>query len=262
VRRCVDQGRTITDPDAGRNTGRRLDLEMRDLEARQARSHVPALAIVVAPEDAEVRGDVQIFICIVANDVIYRQVAVICWCREGRCAALHVKVREQAGSRGRRTTLQHVEDVAWKSRRRGVVAGVGDPGVVHVARIRIDRAREPRRRVRVVDPMPRDAHWISRIGGVRHENTTRRGRGPQCLMVGLIPREPGDRPSHAIDAVGSAGQVAVCVQARPTTQRLEVAATRLASKRGELGAVRLVISNVGRRVLRNCGGIRARSESP
>src|ERR1700730_17961817 len=75
VRRCVDHGRAgcSTQSNAGRDAGRRLDFEMRDLEARQALSHLPAArAVVVAPEDAEVRGDIQLLRRVVADDVVYR----------------------------------------------------------------------------------------------------------------------------------------------------------------------------------------------
>jgi len=60
VRGCVDHGRAVRSgqSDARRDAGRWLDLQVRDLEAGQALSYAPALAVIVASEDTEVRGDV------------------------------------------------------------------------------------------------------------------------------------------------------------------------------------------------------------
>src|SRR5437588_12319992 len=54
VRGRVEHGRAglLPEADAGRDTGRRLDLEVRDLEPRQALRHEPAVgAVLVAAED-------------------------------------------------------------------------------------------------------------------------------------------------------------------------------------------------------------------
>ena len=118
---------------------------MRDLEARQVRRYAPvAPAVVVTPNDAEVRGDVQLLLRVVADDVVHRQVASAGRRRECRRAALDVEVRERARARSC-TAFAHVEDVTRSGRRRCVVAGVGDPSMVQVVRIRIDRARKSRR---------------------------------------------------------------------------------------------------------------------
>ena len=128
---------------------------MRDLEARQVRRYAPVgPAVVVTPNDAEVRGDVQLLLRVVADDIVDRQVAVVGRRRECRRAAFDVEVRERTRARGR-TAFAHVEDVTRSGRRRCIVAGVSDPSMVHVVGIRIDRAWESRRRSRVVDPVPR-----------------------------------------------------------------------------------------------------------
>src|SRR5438477_780329 len=46
VRRCVDQVRAVRHPHAGWDTGRRLDFQVRNLEARQARRYAPAARAV------------------------------------------------------------------------------------------------------------------------------------------------------------------------------------------------------------------------
>jgi len=60
VRGCVDHGWAVfcSQSHASRDAGRWLDLEVRDLEAGQALSYAPALAVIVASDDTEVRGDV------------------------------------------------------------------------------------------------------------------------------------------------------------------------------------------------------------
>ena len=69
---------------------------MRDLEARQVRRYAPvACAVVVTPNDTEVRGDVQLLLRIVADDVVDRQVAIVGRRRECRRAAFDVEVRER-----------------------------------------------------------------------------------------------------------------------------------------------------------------------
>src|SRR5207248_11305217 len=88
-----------------------------------------------------------------------------------------------------------------------------------------------------------------------------RGCRPRCFVVGPIPREPGDRPSRAVNSVYGPRQVAFCVRALRTAQRLEVAATRLA-ERGEFRTVRLIVGNIRGLVLRNSGGIRTCTEGP
>ena len=80
--------------------------------------------------------------------------------------------------------------------------------MVHVVGIRIDRAWVSRRRSRVVDPVPGDVGRIARIRIVRHEDAPGRRRRPQCSMVGLVTRDPRDRPTRAVGAVHGAGQVA------------------------------------------------------
>src|SRR6202045_4739119 len=65
VRRRVDLGRAalLAGANAGRDTRRRLDLKMRDLQARQvARCAAIASAIIVAANDAEVCRDVQLLL--------------------------------------------------------------------------------------------------------------------------------------------------------------------------------------------------------
>ena len=120
---------------------------MRDLEARQVRRYAPvAPAVVVTPNDAEVRGDVQLFLRVVADDIVDRQVAVVGRRRECRRAAFDLEVRERTRARGR-TAFAHVEDVTRSGRRRCVVAGVSDERTIHVVGIRIDRARESRGRI-------------------------------------------------------------------------------------------------------------------
>src|SRR6266481_6870154 len=102
VRRCVDQVRAVQRPYAGWDACRRLDFQVRDLEARQARRYAPAaLAVVDTHKDAEVRGDVQVRLCIVADDVVYRQVARARRRWERRRAGLDVQVREHARPFGR-----------------------------------------------------------------------------------------------------------------------------------------------------------------
>src|SRR5207248_7998973 len=97
---------------------------MRDLEPRQVRRYAPVgSAIVVTPNDAEVRGDVRLLLCVVADDVVYRQVAIVRWRRECRRAALDVEVGERARA-GSCTAFAHIEDVARSGRRHGVVARV------------------------------------------------------------------------------------------------------------------------------------------
>ena len=179
------------------NTCRRLDLEMRDLEARQVRRYAPVgPAVVVTPNDAEVRGDVQLFLRVVADDIVDRQVAVVGRRRECRRAAFDVKVRERTRARGW-TAFAHVEDVTRSGGRRCIVARIGDPGTVHVVGIRINRAWESRGRSgRIVDPVPGDSRRIDRICIVRHEDAAGRRRCPERSMVGLVPRDPGDRSTR------------------------------------------------------------------
>lgn len=101
VCRRVDLGRAVflPDIDAGRDTSRRLDLKMRDLQARQvACCATIAPAIIVAANDAEVCRDVQLLLGVVADDVIDRQVTIIGRRRECSRAALDVQVREPAGT--------------------------------------------------------------------------------------------------------------------------------------------------------------------
>ena len=120
---------------------------MCDLEARQVLRYAPvAPAVVVTPNDAEVRGDVQLFLRVVADDIVDRQVAVVGRRRECRRAAFDLEVRERTRARGC-TAFEHVEDVTRSGRRRGVVAGVSDERTIHVGRVRIDRARESRGRI-------------------------------------------------------------------------------------------------------------------
>src|SRR5438552_17859828 len=102
MRRCVDQVRAalLARCDACRHTGRRLDLEVRDLEARQARRYFPAaLAVAVTQKDAEVRGDVQVLPRVVADDVVHRQISGARWRWERRRAGLDVQIRERARTR-------------------------------------------------------------------------------------------------------------------------------------------------------------------
>src|SRR5205823_13981260 len=80
-------------------------------------------------------------------------------------------------------------------------------------------------------------------------------------MVGLVPSKPRDRPSRPVCAVDGARQAARIVGALRTTERLKVAATRLA-ERVQFRTVRLIIGNIRRCVLRNSAGIRTRSERP
>src|SRR6266576_3068931 len=135
---------------------------MRDLEARQIRRYAPvAPAVVVTTNDAEVRGDVQLFLRVVADDIVDRQVAVVGRRWERRRAAFNLEVRERTRARGW-TAFAHVEDVTRSGRRRGVVAGVGDPSMVHVVGIWIDRAWVPGRRGRVFDPVPYDRGRVAR----------------------------------------------------------------------------------------------------
>ena len=69
---------------------------MRDLEARQVRRYAPVgPAIVVTPNDAEVRGDVQLLLRVVADNIVDRQVAVVGRRRECRRAAFDLEVRER-----------------------------------------------------------------------------------------------------------------------------------------------------------------------
>src|ERR1700687_3703945 len=103
VRRCVDQVRAalLARSDARRHTGRRLDLEVCDLEARQALRYVPAaLAVVVTPKDAEVRGDVQLLPRVVADDVVHRQISGSDRRRESCGTGFHLQVCERAGAGG------------------------------------------------------------------------------------------------------------------------------------------------------------------
>ena len=78
-----------------------------------------------------------------------------------------------------------------RSRRgRRVVAGVRDPSVAGVVDVGINRAREPRRRRRVVDPMPDDRGRVVGVGVVTHEDATCRGRGPERPVVRLVAGDP------------------------------------------------------------------------
>src|SRR5262245_41630010 len=120
---------------------------MRNLEARQVRRYAPvAPAVVVTPNDSEVRGDIQLFLRVIADDIVDWKVAIVGLRRECRRAAFDLEVREGTRARGR-TAFAHVEDVTRSGRRRGVVAGVSDERTIHVGRVRIDRARESRGRI-------------------------------------------------------------------------------------------------------------------
>src|SRR2546423_14845105 len=101
---------------------------MRDLEAREALCYMPpARAIQIATEDAEVCGDIQHPFCVIADDVIHREVTGSCWRRERRRSGLHVQVRERAGARA--APFNHVEDMARSGRRHGVVTDVRNPSM-------------------------------------------------------------------------------------------------------------------------------------
>src|SRR5207245_3112121 len=96
---------------------------MRDLEARQALRHVPAFrAISVAPKDAEVRGDVEHLLCVVADDVGDGQVSIVRGRRESCRASLDVQVRERA--RAGAASFDDIEDMTGSRRRDGVITGV------------------------------------------------------------------------------------------------------------------------------------------
>src|SRR5262249_5505901 len=226
---------------------------MRDLEARQVRRYAPvASAVVVTPNDAEVRGDVQLFLRVVADDIVDRQVAVVGRRRECRGAAFDLEVREQTRARGR-TAFAHVEDVTRRGGRRCVVAGGKEKRTIHVFGIRIDRAWESRGRSRIIDPVPYDRGRVGRIRIVRYEDAARGGCCPQRSMVSLVTSDPRDRPSRPVIAIGTAGQIA--------PHWLEIAATRVA-ERGEFRTVRLIIGYVRRCVLRNTAGMRTCSKCP
>src|SRR5436190_706770 len=79
VRRRIEHPRALLrDPDTGRNSVRRVDLEVHYLEAGQAGRDVPvALVVAVVPEDTEVRPDVELAGLVVADDVAHRQVATV-----------------------------------------------------------------------------------------------------------------------------------------------------------------------------------------
>src|SRR4030095_6456570 len=94
---------------------------MRDLEARQVRRYAPvAPAVVVTANDAEVRGDVQLFLPIVADDIVDRKVAVVGRRRECRRAAFDLEVRERTRARAW-PAFAHVEDVTRSGGGRCVV---------------------------------------------------------------------------------------------------------------------------------------------
>src|SRR4029453_14498829 len=113
---------------------------MRDLETRQVLRYAPvAPAVIVTPNDAEVRGDVQLFLRIVADDIVDRQVAVVGRRRECRRAAFDLEVGERTRARAW-TAFPPAENVTRSGGRRGVVAGVSDERTMHVVWIRIDRA--------------------------------------------------------------------------------------------------------------------------
>src|SRR5437870_7130763 len=90
VRRRIEHPRALLpDPDTGRGAVRRVDLEVHDLEARQALRDVPvALVVAVVPEDAEVRPDVELAGLVVADDVADREIAARIRRRERRRATL------------------------------------------------------------------------------------------------------------------------------------------------------------------------------
>src|SRR5215831_857109 len=181
---------------------------MRDLEARQVRRYAPvAPAVVVTPNDTEVRGDVQLFLPIVADDIVDRQVAVVGRRRECRRAAFDLEVRERTRA-GAWTAFAHVEDVTRSGGRRCVVAGVSDERTMHVVGIGIDRAWISGRRSRVIDPVPYDRGRVARIRIVRYEDAARGGCCPERSMVSLVTRNPGDRPTRPVvaGAVHGAGQ--------------------------------------------------------
>ena len=183
---------------------------MRDLEARQVRRYAPVgPAVVVTPNDAEVRGDVQLLLRVVADDIVDRQVAVVGRRRECRRAALDIEVRERARTRGR-TAFEHVEDVPRSGRRHGVVARVRDPCMVHVVWIRIDRARESRRRGRVVDPVPGDVRRIRS----RRRCASRRRAQPRLVPTVFRGRPCSARARKSLRrrglTVDAAGQVTDC----------------------------------------------------
>src|SRR5438046_3778475 len=139
VRRCVNQSLAprLPDVDARWNPSRRLNLEMRDLEARQPFGDVPSSsAIQIATQDAKVCGDIQHPLCVIADDIVHWKITGACWCRESCRAGLHVQVRERAGAGA--GTFDDVEDVPWSAGCHGIITGVRYPGVVHVRGIRID----------------------------------------------------------------------------------------------------------------------------
>src|SRR5205814_5343476 len=89
----------------------RLQLEVHHLVARHALRDVPALAVVVAAENAEVRRREERSASVVADDVAHRQIAVPVRGRELAGALLDVQVHEHARVR-RDAVLVDVEPVS------------------------------------------------------------------------------------------------------------------------------------------------------
>ena len=94
-----------------------------------------------------------------------------------------------------------------------IVPAVGDPGVVRVGRVDIDRRWVPRRRVRsrriVVDPVEnhRGGNRVVRI--LRNEDAPGPGCRPERVRVARSALRDGDEDALAVGAVSRAGQTAV-----------------------------------------------------